>query len=74
MVLNVEQMLLNLLLATIFSVLGFLLLFLGYKVLDWVTPEDMSGKIFREGNVAVAILASGFMIGMAVIIAASVGS
>jgi putative membrane protein len=72
MIINVEQMFLNLLLAAVFSILGFVLLFVGYKVLDWLTPEDMSGKIFREGNTAVAILAAGFVIGLSVIIAASV--
>jgi putative membrane protein len=72
MTVNVEQLLLNLLLAAVFSVLGFVLLFVGYKVLDWVTPEDMGGKIFREGNTAVAILAAGFVIGLSIIIAASV--
>lgn len=72
MVLNVEQLLANLLLATIFSVLGFSLLFAGYRAKNWVTPGDMSGKIFHEGNVAVAVLASSFIMGLAIIIAASV--
>ena len=72
MALNVEQMLFNLLLAAVFSVLGFVLLFVGYLVLDWLTPEHMGHKIFREGNVAVAVLAAGFVIGLAIIIAASI--
>jgi putative membrane protein len=70
--LNVEQMLFNLLLATIFSVLGFALLFAGYRVLDALTPEHLSNKIFQEGNVAVAVLAAGFVIGLAIVIAASI--
>jgi putative membrane protein len=71
--LNVEQVFFNLLLAALFSVLGFALLFAGYRVLDALTPEHMSRKIFEEGNVAVAVLAAGFVIGLALIIAASVG-
>jgi putative membrane protein len=71
-VLNIEQMLFNLLLAAVFSVLGFVLLFLGYRVLDALTPEHMSNKIFQEGNVAVAVLASGFVIALAIVIGASI--
>jgi putative membrane protein len=56
----------------VFSVLGFILLFVGYLVLDAFTPEHMSNKIFKEGNVAVAVLAAGFVIGLAIVIAASI--
>lgn len=72
MAINFEQVLLNLLLATIFSALGFALLFVGYRVLDALTPTDMAKKIFDEGNVAVSILAGAFVIGLAIIIAASI--
>lgn len=72
MSLNVEQLWFNLLLAAIFSVLGFVLLFIGYKVLDWLTPEDLSGKIFRDGNVAAAVLAGSFVIGISIVVAASI--
>lgn len=73
MTINFEQMVLNLLLATVFSVLGFALLFVGYRVLDSLTPEHMGRKIFEEGNVAVAVLAGAFVIGLAIIIGASIG-
>lgn len=73
MAINVEQMLFNMLLAAIFSVLGFILLFIGYKVFDWLTPMDMGHKIFDEGNVAAAVMAGAFVIGMAIVIAASMG-
>lgn len=65
-------MLFNLLLAAVFSVLGFILLFLGYRALDMLTPQKMGEKIFHEGNVAVAVLAAGFVSGLAIIIAASI--
>ena len=71
MILNIEQVFFNLLLAALFSALGFGLLFAGYRLLDAVTPEHLSDKIFREGNVAVAVLAAAFVIGLALIIAAS---
>lgn len=72
MTINVEQMVLNLILATVFSVLGFALLFVGYRLLDALTPTDMARKIFEEGNVAVSILAGAFVIGLAIVIAASI--
>ena len=72
MILNIEQVFFNLLLAALFSALGFGLLFAGYRLLDAVTPEHLSDKIFREGNVAVAVLAASFVVGLALIIAASI--
>ena len=73
MAINLEQMFLNLVLATVFSVLGFALLFVGYRVLDALTPEHMGRKIFEEGNIAVAVLAGAFVIGLAIVIGASIG-
>ena len=72
MVLNVEQTLFNLFLAALFSILGFVLLFLGYRVFDWLTPEDIRTKIFQDGNVAAAIMAGAFIIAIAIIVAASI--
>ena len=71
MAINFEQVLLNLVLATVFSALGFALLFVGYRVLDGLTPTDMVKKIFDEGNVAVSVQTGAFVIGAAIIIAPS---
>ena len=72
MALNFEQLLFNLLLAAIFSVLGFVLLFVGYRVFDALTPMDLGHKIFDEGNVAAAVMAGAFVIGLALIVSASI--
>ena len=72
MAINLEQLFLNLILAMVFSVLGFALLFAGYRLLDALTPEHMGRKIFEDGNVAVAVLAGAFVIGLAIIVAASI--
>lgn len=72
MALNLEQLLLNLLLAVIFSVLGFLLLFAGYRLFDAFTPMDLGRKIFDEGNVAAAVMAGAFVLGIALIVSASI--
>ncbi|MGH2353401.1 MAG: DUF350 domain-containing protein [Chloroflexota bacterium] len=72
MTLNVEQLLFNLLLATLFSILGFVLLFLGYRMFDALTPMELGHKIFDEGNVAAAVMAGAFVIGLALIVSASI--
>ena len=72
MVLNIEQTLFNLFLAALFSILGFLLLYLGYRVFDWLTAADIRQKIFEEGNVAAGIFMGAFIIAIAVVIAASI--
>ena len=74
MSLNLEQLGLNILLATIFSVLGFVLLFVGYRMFDAVTPGNQSRRIFDEGNVAAAIMAGAFVIAVSIVIAASIHS
>lgn len=73
MSLNFEQLGLNILLAMIFSVLGFVLLFVGYRMFDAVTPGNLSRRIFDEGNVA-AIMAGAFVIAVSIVIAASIHS
>lgn len=55
-------------LSAIFAVLGFILLFIGYRVFDWLTPTDLADDIFRKNNVAAAVFAGAFVIALAVII------
>ncbi|HMA37172.1 MAG TPA: DUF350 domain-containing protein [Chloroflexia bacterium] len=56
----------------IYAVVGMGLLYLGYRVFDWLTPTDMQKKIFEEGNRAVAITVGAFILGLAIIIAAAI--
>ena len=51
---------------------GSMLLWVGYRLFDWLTPGDAHAKIFEEGNRAVAILAGSFVLGLALIIAAAI--
>ncbi len=55
-------------LSIIYAILGMVLLYVGYRVFDWVTPTDMQKKIFDEGNTAVAITVGAFIIGLAIVI------
>lgn len=67
-----EAVVTNILLSIVFAVLGFLLLFVGYRIFDALTPTDLNKKIFEEGNLAVGILAGAFIIGIALVVSASV--
>ena len=67
-----ENTLANAAVSVLFALLGFILLFVGYKVFDKMTPTDMQVRIFEEGNVAAAVLAGAFILGLAIITAAAI--
>ena len=52
----------------VYALLGMVLLFVGYRVFDWLTPTDLQEKIFKEGNVVAAILVGAFIVGLAIVI------
>jgi uncharacterized membrane protein YjfL (UPF0719 family) len=56
------------LLTILFAVIGFVLLFAGYRVFDWLTPTDLADDIFQKGNVAAALFAGAFVIALAIIV------
>lgn len=56
----------------VYAAVGMVLLYIGYKVFDLVTPTDMQKSIFIDGNRAVAIIAGAFILGLAIIIAAAI--
>lgn len=56
------------LVAVVYAFTGMALLMVGYKIFDLLTPTDMNEKIFKEGNVAVAIALGLFLLGVAVVI------
>ena len=62
----------NLMLSLVFAILGFILLFVGYRVFDALTPTDLNKRIFEDGNVAAAILAGAFVVGLAIIVAMAI--
>jgi putative membrane protein len=57
-----------LILSLIYAAVGMILLYLGYRLFDLLTPTDMQKKIFEEGNTAVAITVGAFIIGLAIVI------
>jgi len=59
-------------LSILFAVLGFILLFIGYRVFDWMTPTSLNSDVFEKGNVAAAVLAGLFLIALAIVIHAAI--
>lgn len=55
----------------LYSVIGLGLAILAYKIIDWITPGNLSKQIAVEGNMALAILVGSLMIGISIIIAAA---
>jgi putative membrane protein len=67
-----QDTLTNLTLSVLFAVLGFILLFVGYRIFDMLTPTDLNKRIFEDGNSAAAILAGAFVLGLAIIVAMAI--
>jgi putative membrane protein len=57
--------------ASIFGIVGIVLLILGYYLWELVTPYNVRRELQENKNVAVAIVVASFILGMAVVIAAS---
>jgi putative membrane protein len=57
--------------ASIFGIVGVILLILGYYVWELITPYNVRKELQENKNVAVAIVVASFILGMAIIIAAS---
>jgi hypothetical protein len=56
----------------IYFLVSILCLFIGRKVLDWITPYDLDNQTSIEKNIASGITEAGFYIAMAIIVHASV--
>jgi putative membrane protein len=57
--------------ATLFGIAGIVLLIIGYYLWELITPYNLRQEIHENKNVAVAIVVAAFIIGMAIVIAAS---
>jgi uncharacterized membrane protein YjfL (UPF0719 family) len=56
----------------IYFLVSIICLFIGRKVLDWITPYNLNHQVSAEKNLAAGITEAGFYIAMAVIVHASV--
>jgi len=57
--------------ASIFGIVGIILLIVGYYVWELVTPYNVRKELEENKNVAVAIVVAAFILGMSIVIAAS---
>lgn len=58
--------------SVIFSVVGILILVVSFIIIEKITPENLWKKILEEKNIALAILGAAFIIGIAIIVSASI--
>ncbi len=54
------------------ALLTILLMVLGYKILDWITPFDTS-KQLGEGNVAIGVVIGSMFVGLGIAVGLVVG-
>jgi putative membrane protein len=57
--------------AALFGLAGIVLLIIGYYLWELITPYNLRREIHENRNIAVAIVVAAFIIGMAIVIAAS---
>ena len=58
-------------LALAYGIAGIGLMVAAFKIFDWMTPGDLGKEILEKGNLAAAILATGFLLAVALIVAAA---
>jgi putative membrane protein len=59
--------------AVVFGLVGMMLMLLGFKMFDWITPRiELERELAEKGNIAVAIVCAAVIIAMAIVIAAAI--
>ncbi len=56
----------------LFSLIGILVLLICFWIVEKITPENLWQEILTNKNMALAIMAAGFMIAIAIIISAAI--
>ncbi len=54
-----------------YAVLGVVLMYLAYRIIDWLTPQVDFALELKRGNVAVAIFIAAIFLSIAIIIGGS---
>lgn len=63
----------GLVLSVVYGLVGIILLMVGYKVFELITPFSVSDALSKDQNRAVGIVVGAIFIGVAIIIAAALG-
>lgn len=56
----------------LYSFIGILILLVSFWIIEKITPENLWKEILEKQNVALAIVASAFMVAIAIIIASAI--
>lgn len=63
----------DIILVAVFSIVGLIILMIGYKVFDMATPYDLNRQIAEENNVAAGVAVAGVIISLGIIVMAAMG-
>lgn len=63
----------DIIMVSIFSIVGLIILMIGYKVFDIATPYDLNRQIAEENNVAAGVAVAGVLVSLGLIVAAAMG-
>ena len=58
--------------AIIYSLLGIIVLIATFIIVDKLTPHNLWKEIVEKGNIALSILAAGFMVALGMIISSAI--
>ena len=67
-----EGMGISLLKVVAYAIVGIILAIIGFKIIDQLTPGKLGEEILQKQNIAAAILAGAFILGICIIVAAAV--
>lgn len=56
----------------LYSLLGIVLFWVSFIVIDKITPYDLWGELLKERNVALAIVVGAMCLGIAIIVASAI--
>jgi len=57
----------------VFGLIGIVLMMLGYKIFDWITPKiDVQAELAEKHNLAVGIVCAAFILGVAAVMVAAI--
>jgi len=68
----VQELVRGVLGSIVYSVLGLVVLLVGFKVLDWATPFSLNKEIAEDNNIAAGVVVAGMMIGLGLIVASAI--
>lgn len=58
--------------SVLYSVLGILILFVAFWIIEKITPENLWKEILEKQNIALAIVFAAFILAIAIIISSSI--